>query len=427
MKRIFFIIVLILFVILTFKTYSKSEKILIVHIEGEIELGLSKYVQRALSNLEGVKGIIFVVDTFGGAVDAATQIRDKILDLNSKGILTIGWIKGRAWSAGALITLATQKIVFSSGGSMGAAEPIPATEKTISALKAEFESTCEANGRDPKVGASMVDKEIEIEGLVKKGEILSLSKDMAKKYGFSDFEGNSIDEILKELNLSEFEIQDIQYSLTEKIARFITQSTLREILLIIGFLGLIIEATTPGFGVPGTMGIISLALFFGGHMIAGLGNWFYVGLFILGVVLLLIEIFLIPGFGLTGITGIILIFVSIFFTLGGGVKALYSIGVVAIILLILFIILLILFPKIPIWKKLGLKEKLDTEKGYTSYTKIDELVGKEGVVITTLRPAGTIEIDGKRYDALSLGEFIEKGNKIKVIKVEGGKIIVEKI
>ena len=427
MRKIFLILVLIVFTTLIFETYSKSEKVLIVHIEGEIELGLSKYVERALSDLDGVKGVIFIVDTFGGAVDAATQIRDKILELNSKGILTIGWIKRRAWSAGALITLATKKIVFSSGGSIGAAEPIPATEKTISALKAEFESTCEANGRNPLIGAAMVDKEIEIDGVVKKGEILSLSKDMAKKVGFSDFEADSLDEILKEFNLSNLEIQDIQYSLTEKIARFVTQSTIREILLVIGFLGLIIEAMTPGFGVPGTMGLISLALFFGGHMIAGVGNWFYVGLFILGVVLLLIEIFLIPGFGLTGITGIILIFVSIFFTLGGGEKALYSIGVVAVILLILFIILLIVFPKIPIWKKLGLKEKLETEKGYTSYTKIDELVGKEGLVITTLRPAGTIEIDGKKYDALSLGEFIEKGEKIKVIRVEGGKIIVEKI
>lgn len=427
MKKTFLILILMLFIIFTYETYSKSEKVLIVHIEGEIELGLSKYIQRALKDLDGVKGVIFVVDTFGGAVDAATQIRDNILKLNSKGILTIGWIKGRAWSAGALITLATKKIVFSSGGSMGAAEPIPATEKTISALKAEFESTCEANGRDPLIGAAMVDKEIEIKGVVKKGEILALSKDSAKKLGFSDFEANSIEEILNEFNLSNLEVLDIQYSLTEKIARFLTQSTIREILLIIGFLGLIIEVTTPGFGVPGTMGLISLALFFGGHMIAGVGNWFYVGLFILGVVLLLIEIFLIPGFGLTGIAGIVLIFVSIFFTLGGGERALYSIGVVAAILLVLFVILLILFPRLPIWKKFGLKERLETEKGYTSYTKIDELVGKEGIVLTTLRPAGTIEIDGKRYDAISLGEFIEKGAKIKVIKVEGGKIIVEKI
>ncbi|HQN49309.1 MAG TPA: NfeD family protein, partial [Caldisericia bacterium] len=238
---------------------------------------------------------------------------------------------------------------------------------------------------------------------------------------------DSIDEILKEFNLQNYELIDIKISISEQIARFITQSTIKEILLLVGFLGLIIEVTTPGFGVPGTMGIISLALFFGGHMIAGVGNWLYVGLFILGLVLLLIEIFLIPGFGLTGITGIILIFVSIFLTLGGGAKALYSIGIVAVILLILFIILLFFFPKIPIWKKLGLNEKLETEKGYTSYTKIDELIGKEGVVITTLRPAGTIEIEGKRYDALSLGEFIEKDEKIKVIKVEGGKIIVEKI
>lgn len=426
MKRILFLTLILISFIINL-TYSKSEKVLILHIEGEIELGLSKYVQRGLNNLEGVKAVIFVVDTFGGAVDAATQIRDKILELNSKGILTIGWIKGRAWSAGALITLATKKIVFSSGGSMGAAEPIPATEKTISALKGEFESTCEANGRDPLIGAAMVDKEIEIEGVVKKGEILTLSKDLAKKVGFLDFEANSIDEILNEFNLKNYETIDIKYSLTEKIARFITQSTIREILLVIGFLGLLIEATTPGFGVPGTMGIISLALFFGGHMIAGLGNWFYVGLFIAGVILLLIEIFLIPGFGLTGISGIILIFISIFFTLGGGTRALYSIGIVAAILLILFIILLVLFPKLPIWNKLGLKESLKTEKGFTAYSQLEELIGKEGIVLTTLRPSGTIEIEGKRYDAISLGEFIEKNSKVKVIKIEGGKIIVEKL
>lgn len=426
MKKVFLTILLI-FILISFNIYSKSEKVLILHIEGEIELGLLKYVERSLNDLDGVKAIIFIIDTFGGAVDAATKIRDKILDLNSKGILTIGWIKGRAWSAGALIALATQKIVFSSGGSMGAAEPIPATEKTISALKGEFESTCEANGRDPKVGAAMVDKEIEIEGIVKKGEILTLSKEMAKKLNFLDFEANTIDEILIKYNLKDFELIDKNFSFSEKIARFITQSTIREILLVIGFLGLLIEATTPGFGVPGTMGIVSLALFFGGHMIAGLGSWFYVALFIIGVILLLVEIFLIPGFGITGISGIILIFVSIFLTLGGGTRALYSIGVVSAILLILFIILLILFPKLPIWKKLGLKERLETEKGYTAYTKMEELVGKEGFVITTLRPSGTIEIDGKKYDAISLGEFIEKNSKVKVIKIEGGKIIVEKL
>lgn len=426
MRRILFLTFILISFIFNI-TYSKSEKVLILHIEGEIELGLSKYVERGLSNLDGVKAVIFVVDTFGGAVDAATQIRDKILELNSKGILTIGWIKGRAWSAGALITLATKKIVFSSGGSMGAAEPIPATEKTISAIKGEFESTCEANGRDPLIGAAMVDKEIEIEGVVKKGEILTLSRDLAKKVGFLDFEANSIEEILIEFNLKNYEVIDIKYSLTEKIARFITQSTIREILLVIGFLGLLIEATTPGFGVPGTMGIISLSLFFGGHMIAGLGNWLYVGLFIAGVILLLIEIFLIPGFGLTGIAGIILIFISIFFTLGGGTRALYSIGLVSAILLILFIILLFLFPKLPIWNKLGLKESLKTEKGYTTYSQLEELIGKEAIVLTTLRPSGAIEIDGKRYDAISLGEFIEKDSKVKVIKIEGGKIIVEKL
>ena len=416
-------IFLILFISISGTSASK-ERVIVLHIEGEINLGLSKYVDRCLEDMDGVKAIVVEIDTFGGALDAATRIRDKLIHVD---VPTIAWIKGRAWSAGALIALSCKKIVFSSGGSMGAAEPIPTTEKTVSAVRGEFESTCEANGRDPKIGASMVDKEIEIEGVVKKGELLTLSSENAKRLGFSDYESNSLDDILSHFSLNEFEVSDLSPFPSEKIAGFLTSSIVREILLIIGFLGLLIEATTPGFGIPGTMGLVALSLFFGGHMIAGIGNWLYTVMFIAGIVLLLLEIFVIPGFGIAGISGIALIFISIFLTLGGGVSAMYAMGVVALILLVSFLVLLFFFPKLPIWKKLGLARRETKKEGYIAITEKKHLEGKEGKAITMLRPSGVVEIDGKRYDALTEGEFIEKGKKIVVTRVEGGKVFVKKL
>jgi len=417
------VIFLILFLSISGSSASR-ERVIVLHIEGEINLGLSKYVDRCLKDMNGVKAVIVEIDSFGGALDAATRIRDRIIHLD---IPTIAWIKGRAWSAGALIALSCKKIVFSSGASMGAAEPIPTTEKTVSAVRGEFESTCEANGRDPKIGASMVDKEIEIEGVVKKGELLTLSSENAKKLGFSDYESNSLDDILSHFNLNEFEISDLSPLPSEKLAGFLTSSIVREILLIIGFLGLLIEATTPGFGIPGTMGLVALSLFFGGHMIAGIGNWLYTVMFVAGIVLLLIEIFVIPGFGIAGISGIALIFISIFLTLGGGVSAIYAMGVVALVLLVSFLVLLFFFPKLPIWKKLGLARREMKKEGYVAVTEKKHLEGKEGKAITMLRPSGVVEIDGKRYDALTEGEFIERGQKIVVTRVEGGKIFVKKL
>ncbi|RLD14693.1 MAG: hypothetical protein DRI28_02930 [Caldiserica bacterium] len=417
------VIFLILFLSISGSSASR-ERVIVLHIEGEINLGLSKYVDRCLKDMNGVKAVIVEIDSFGGALDAATRIRDRIIHLD---IPTIAWIKGRAWSAGALIALSCKKIVFSSGASMGAAEPIPTTEKTVSAVRGEFESTCEANGRDPKIGASMVDKEIEIEGVVKKGELLTLSSENAKKLGFSDYESNSLDDILSHFNLNEFEISDLSPLPSEKLAGFLTSSIVREILLIIGFLGLLIEATTPGFGIPGTMGLVALSLFFGGHMIAGIGNWLYTVMFVAGIVLLLIEIFVIPGFGIAGISGIALIFISIFLTLGGGVSAIYAMGVVVLVLLVSFLVLLFFFPKLPIWKKLGLARREMKKEGYVAVTEKKHLEGKEGKAITMLRPSGVVEIDGKRYDALTEGEFIERGQKIVVTRVEGGKIFVKKL
>lgn len=424
MRKLLILGVIFILLLFSVETVGLSKRVIVLHIEGEINLGLSKYVDRALKNTEGVKAIIVEIDTFGGALDAATKIRDKLIHIK---VPTIAWIKGRAWSAGALIALSCEKIVFSSGGSMGAAEPIPATEKTISAVRGEFESTCEARGRDPKVGASMVDKSIEFEDVVKKGELLTLSSKKAKELGFSDYESDSLDEILSHFNLDEFEIENIKPFPSEKVAGFLTSSIVREILLIIGFLGLLIEATTPGFGIPGTMGLIALSLFFGGHMIAGIGSWLYTLMFVVGILLLLIEIFVIPGFGITGISGIVLILISVFLTLGGGISAIYAVGVVLLILLVSFLVLLFLFPKLPIWKKLGLMRRETKKEGYIAVTEKRDLEGKKGESITMLRPSGVIEIDGKRYDALTEGEFIEKGEKIIVIRVEGGKIFVKKV
>ncbi|HAV21169.1 MAG TPA: peptidase S14, partial [Firmicutes bacterium] len=184
--------------------------------------------------------------------------------------LSIAYVKGRAWSAGALITLAAEKIVMARTASIGAAETIPKEEKQISALRGEFEATAENRGRDPEIAAAMVDADISIEGLVAKGKLLTLTAQRAKDLGFIDAIAASRQEALAEFGLEGAKVVETAQTRAEKLARFLTDPTVSSILLTLGFLGLLFEITTPGWGVPGTVGVLALAQFFGGRLVVGL-------------------------------------------------------------------------------------------------------------------------------------------------------------
>lgn len=395
----------------------------VVSIEGTIEPGLASYVKRVLNEAEAAHAdaILVEVNTFGGRVDAATEIRDYILEFPGQ---SIAYVKGRAWSAGALITLAAEKIAMARTASIGAAETIPKEEKQISALRGEFEATAENRGRDAKIAAAMVDADISIEGVVREGKLLTLTAQRGKELGFIDLIAASREEVLAEFGLGEAKIADPVQNWAEKLARFLTDPTVSSILLALGFLGLLFEVTTPGWGVPGTVGVIALFLFFGGRLVIGLAGWGVIGLFILGFVLLLIEVFLIPGFGITGISGIISIFASLVLSFRNIREASFAISFAVVVSFLAIIVMAKRLGKSKAFGRLVLRTAEHTDDGYVATPVRQDYVGKVGYTLTFMRPSGTVIIDGERIDAVTEGDFLKEGCEIEVIKVEGPRLVV---
>lgn len=429
-RKIFLIIIalLITFSLIAPNAYvNETDEVYLVSIKGTIDLGLSSYVHRALEEavLSKAKAVILEIDTFGGRVDAAIQIRDKIMSLN---IPSVAYVKNRAWSAGALIALSAKYILMAKSASIGAAEPQPADEKTVSALRAEFTSTAQSRGRPENLAAAMVDKDIEIENVIEKDKILTLNAEQAIKLNIADNIVLNNEEVLNFLNLRDAKILHINPNWAENISRFVTNPIVSPLLLSIGFLGLIIEFWTLGWGIAGSMGLISLSLFFGGHIIAGLAGFETIILFAIGLLLLLAEVFLIPGFGLAGIGGAAAILASIFLTFGNMVQATYSILIALGLSIAGFFLLIRFIPSTRAWRKFVLSTEQKKELGYTVGTKdLKRLTGKEGIAITPLRPSGIVEVNGKKLNALTLGEYVDSNTKIKIISVEGNKIVVEAV
>jgi len=420
LKKIF-ITIFLLFLILS-SIYAQNQNVYIIPIKGTIELGLASFVERSIREHPNAKAFIFEIDTFGGRVDAAIKIRDTIL---ATPTLTIAFIKDRAWSAGALIALSCEKIVISPSGSIGAAEPRPADEKTISALKAEFESTAKKRNRNPKIAAAMVDADEVIPGLKQKGKILTLYAEEAKKWKIADEILENIDSVIKFFNLEKGKITELQPNWAENFVRFITDPTVSSIILTVGMLSLYVAIFTPGLGVPELLALVCLGLFFGGHYLAGLAGLEPVILFLLGLILIFIEMHT-PGFGIPGIAGSISVFLSIYWTIvqkGGTLQALLT-GIFVVLSLIIF--LAIYLPKSRVWIKFGLPESQKKDLGYTAFQERKDLIGKKGKTITMLRPTGIIEIEGEKFEAYSESEFIEPGEEVIVFKVEGNKIFVRR-
>lgn len=404
-----------------------EDTLYVIPIEGDIDLGLVPYLARSLKAAEAsnARAVILDINTFGGRVDGATQLKDHIM---ATSLPTVAFVHNRAWSAGALISLAADHIIMAPMSSIGAAEPRvgdePADEKTVSALREEFAATAEATGRDGRLAAAMVDADIAIPDIIAAGKLLSLSAQQALELGLADAILADYQGIRDYLGYPQAELIFSTPTRAEKISRFITSPLVSPLLLTIGFTGLIIELYTAGWGISGTVGLLSLGLYFGGHLLAGLTGWWVLGLFLVGVFLLLLELLVIPGFGLVGVSGIVAILGSILLATGDLVRALtyLLIALGATVLLVVFLLRYI--TKTNRWRWLILGDRLDREHGYVAPRDLRSLTGKEGITLTPLRPAGSAEIEGERQDVISQGIFIPAGTKIKVIRVEGGRVLV---
>ena len=437
MKIIYFFCFIFIF---EFAANAQSNKVYVGDINGEIDLAMAPYVRRVISEAQNAdaKAVIFRINTFGGRVDAATQIKDALISSN---ILTIAFIDHRAISAGSYIALSCKKIAMAPGSSIGAATVVDQSghkmsEKYQSFMRSEMRSVAETNGRREDIAQGMVDERIVIPGLVDSTELVTLTTDEALKYHIADTVANNLNGVLDAFNLQGANVISVEPNWAEDVVAFLRNPIVTALLLMIGFVGMFIEVKTPGWGVPGTLGVLALLLFFGSSYILDLASSIEIILFIIGLILLALEIFVIPGFGVAGILGIVLVFVSLFLALIGGSPVLdfdkISMAIIqltaALLVSIGIIFILAKFlPKSQRFKRLVLSEEEKSEHGFVSYPSAKELVGSEGIALTTLRPAGSADFHGKRVDVVADWEYIEKGSKIRVLRVEGVKVVVKKV
>lgn len=400
-------------------------KVYVVPIKGEINRATHNFVRDVVDDLnrKGAEAIIFEIDTYGGLVDEAIKIKDVIIGTN---IPTISFVNNKAASAGVLITIASEHIVMAENAVIGSAETIPNTEKVLSMWRGVLRDTAQYRGRDSLIIEAMADKDIEIPGLVSSDKLVNLTAQEAIEYGVADILTKDYREMLSHFGYEASDIEVVDEGLQVKLAKYISNPYISTILLTLGFVGLVIEILTPGFGLGGTISIMGFALYFGGNILAGNSNWTSLILFVVGLVLLMIE-GIVPGFGLPGIGGLVFVIAGTVLAMQDLTTAVLSLSISIIITAFVAIIMVKMGFKSKLLNKIILSNRLEGKKGYLSNEAKEDMTGKEGVSLTELRPSGFATIEGEKYDVLTEGGFIPKDTQIKVVRVEGAKIFVRRM
>ena len=430
-----------------------SDVVYRVPIEGIIDLGLPPFIQRTLEDAESneATAVIFDINTFGGRVDAATQIKDAILGAD---ILTIAFINRRAISAGALISLSCEKIYMTGGGLIGAATAVDmagkkGSEKVISFMREEVASTAEKRGRSKEIARGMVDEELTFTHLViggdsikvddiegrKDGKLISLTTEQALKYKIADGTAENMEALLDSLGYSSFETIETAENWSEAIVRFLTNPVVASLLTTFGFLGILFELQSPGWGIPGFVGLTCLILSLSASYIAQLATMSDMLFVLTGLALILLEVLVIPGFGIAGLGGIGLMIYGLYLlllpdipvgeeVLGQAMDG-FLIGLVgAVIGLVLLVKLMI---KTKFWEQLTAPDTQKKEDGYSNTFGWESLQGETGISDTDLHPSGWVRVKDQRIFVVSEGEFIEEGKEIKILSVDGNRVLVREL
>lgn len=410
-----------------------------VPVAGDVEMGLAPFIERTLREAAeaGAAAVVLDIETPGGRVDAAEQITAAI---SRAEVPVYAYVNMHAYSAGAMIALSAQRVLMRPGGVMGAVTPVDgsgtrASEKIVSAMRARMRALAEARGLDPAIAEAMVDEAIEVEGVVESGKLLTLTAQEAVDLGYAqavaDWEG-----VLAAIGLSGAEVVEAEVNWAERIVRFFTNPVIAPFLLSLGFLGLLVEIRSAGFGLAGTAGLLSLALFFGAHLLVGLAGAEDLILVVAGLILIGVEVFVVPGFGVFGIAGIVALLAGLLMAQVGSLPTSQDFTRAAWVLCISLILVvatswLFLQSMFGSWrlKRSGviLPETTDRDEGYTSADVRTDLEGAVGVAITPLRPAGVGLFGEERLDVVSESEWIEEGTRIRILSAEGYRQVVRAV
>lgn len=454
MKRIFLPLFFAFFCLGT-SILGADRNVFVIRINEDINSKMWIYIQRGMKEAEisDTQLLIIHLNTYGGELNYADSIATRLINTP---IPTIAFIDNNAASAGALISLACDKIYMRKGGRIGAAtvvngmdgEAMP--DKYQSYMRGIMRSAAEAHGKDslgnwkrsPLIAEAMVDPKTVVSGIDDSTKTLTMTTQEAIQYRYCEGEAESIEQILVAENIENYTISTFSPSLWDNIKGFLTSSFIRGLLITLIVAGIWYELQQPGIGFPLGVAIVAALMYFAPLYLEGLAaNWEIV-IFVIGVMLLVLEIFVIPGFGVTGISGILLIFFGLtlslldndFFDFG----RVPSINIGSAILTVMigtimgFVGMLYLSSKIGskgVFGKLALLTDQRVEEGFIGVpTEQRQLVGSRGFALTDLRPVGKVEIEGKIYDALSTqGKFIAHGSNIEVVDYATGQVHVKAI
>lgn len=403
--------------------------------------------------------ILIHMNTYGGMVDVADSIRTKIL--NSQIPVWV-FIDNQAASAGALISIACDSIYMRKGGSIGAATVVDQSgnvvpDKFQSFMRSTMRATAEAKGydtlisgndtllkwrRDPRIAEAMVDPSIYIEGIIDSGKVLTFTAEEAIRYGYCEGKAENVNEVMEQAGIKLYTITEFRPSFLDRFIGFLTNPFVSGILIMIIIGGIYFELQTPGVGFPLAAAAIAAILYFAPLYLEGLVEHWEIIIFVVGIILLMVEIFAIPGFGVTGISGIVLMVAGLTLAMIDNeifrdpvnfnlMTILKPFGIVVLAVFIGLIGGIALSRKLltsPLFPNLALQSNLNKEEGFVGIDiKIKNMVGAEGIAITTLRPSGKIQIGNNWFDAIAEFGYIEKGCKVKVSKDESGQLYVVKL
>jgi membrane-bound serine protease (ClpP class) len=434
---------------------GKGKKLYEVVVEGTIDLGLAAYIERVLRMAEEGDVVLLSMNTPGGRVDAAVAIKDALLKTSA---VTVTWVHGEAISAGAFIALATDTIIMRPGTTLGDVmpvqqgsdgEPVASSEKIVTYMRAQMRSVAEAKGRSKELAEAMVDPDIEIKGVKPKGKLLTLTADEALRLKMCEAVVDSQHDALSLLNLHGAETVATNTLWSEKVARVLTHPMVSSLLMTFGFLGLLMELYAPGHAISGIVGVTCLALFFFGQYAASLAGWEEILLLVIGLVLLGVEVFVIPGFGVTGVLGLIAIgaaLVMAFIEITIPLDVAWDLRLVqdeigaALLRLAFAVVVLIVggfafaryFPTSRFGSWMVFKPAMapsgqvlgaeapggQLPEGYES------LLGSYGIAQTVLRPAGIALFGERRVHVVTDGEYIDRGTSVVVTEVDGARVVV---
>ncbi len=440
------LITLVFLVLLTpvSKAQTAKSKVMVMEIKDEIDPRMLRYVKLALENAEKIKAdyVVIDMDTYGGVLTDAKEIVDLIMDFK-KPIWV--YVNSDAASAGALISIACDSIYMSPGATIGAATVVEgaggqaAPDKYQAYMRGIMRSTAEKNGRDPRIAEGMVDERIVIDSIKQEGRVITFTTKEALKYGFCEAQVETIQEILKRNKVTNYELETFRLGTSEKIIAFVINPFISGILILIILGGIYFELQTPGVGFPLIASITALVLYLVPYYLNGLAEyWEIIALFV-GILLLMAEVFVIPGFGVAGIAGIILTVMSLvlimlnndffnfeFVAMGDIIRATFAaIGGISGGMLLLFFGGARL-TETKAFQRMALTDQQESSRGFSVNTSTIDMLGKKGISHTVLRPSGKVFIDEIVYDAFTRGEYVEKGEPIEVVGIEGVTLRVKK-